>query len=122
MTHVLEEDSGSRVDLEEDSGSRGELEVRDHAVKRLVEAVIEQDVNEVSDASVRIDTLDDAGIDIEVDVTMAYPDGPLTAALGQVRRTIAAETEHLLGRPVRRVDLRIVRFATPSPARRPRVV
>lgn len=105
-----------------DPGGRGELDVSTRALRHLVEGVIDDRAPEISEASVEVVAFDPSGAELEVRLTMAYPEAPLSTVLTGVRRTVASETSRLLGRPVHRVDLRVTRFAPAATPRPPRVV
>ncbi len=88
---------------------------------KVVEGALSHGAPNVSQTSVRIMSMSDEAVEIQVDLALDYPIDPLTNILADVRRTVALEVARLLNRPVTRLDLTVSKFTDPTPAPRRRV-
>jgi hypothetical protein len=97
------------------AAARGELVVRERAVRSLVRGALASD--RLSVVSVRGEAAND-GVRASVDARLRTSGRPLAEVLGEARHRGSEEVRRLLGRPVARLDLRIVELvADPAPGR-----
>lgn len=83
----------------------GHLTVSDRAVRHLVHGVAQNSALRTRDIHVRIDRLDDHGLNAHIELAVEYPQTLLSDALREFRRHVARNVQQLLGRPLRRLDV-----------------
>jgi hypothetical protein len=101
---------------------RGLLVIEERAAQHVVEGVLERTSLVVTDPQVKVVSLSDDGVELDVAVTLEYPTDPLSGVLATLRRDVTAEAARQLGRPVRRMELTVAEFVTSRPAPPRRVV
>ncbi len=100
--------------------TRGVLIVSDRVVERLAQGALGSLPSLVAGSDSTTRSRSQAGVELDVTVELFYPDEPLSTVLAGIRRHLVDEVSSCLGRPVRRLDLRIEKMvAPPAP---PRVV
>jgi hypothetical protein len=97
----------------DDPARRGRLLIEGRAARRVVEGVLVRAAAGVADCDARVTSLTDAGIELEISITIDYPTEPLSGILRQLRFDLAEEAGRQLGRPVRHIDLTVSKFVTP---------
>ena len=101
-----------------DPRTRGALVVSERAAIKLVEGAFTHNAPTVSQPSVRIMSMSDNAVEIQVDLAIEYPTAPLTRVLAGIRSTVALEVARQLSRPVPRLDLTVSEFIAPTRPRR----
>jgi hypothetical protein len=100
--------------------ARGRLFLSDRAARHLIEGAAAQTSLPVTDVDVDVDDVDDDGITARITLVARYPNGALSNALRDFRRTVADDVSRLAGRPLRRLDI-VVEDLVVGPGPRQRV-
>jgi hypothetical protein len=84
---------------------RGRLVVTERAARNLIKGAAVRTPLEPTDVEVDVAEITDDGVAARVTFVARYPDGALSAALREFRRTVADDVGRLAGRPLRRLDV-----------------
>jgi hypothetical protein len=85
--------------------ARGRLIITNRAAQHVVEGAAVRTSLGITDVDVDITDVTDNGIVARITVAAHYPNGALSHALTEFRRTVAADVSRLVGRPMRRLDV-----------------
>lgn len=84
---------------------RGRLVLTFRAARHLVQGAANRTPLGVTDIAVDDVDVRDDGISARVRLIAPYPNGPLSTALGEFRRSVAHDVSRLSGRPLRHLDV-----------------
>jgi uncharacterized alkaline shock family protein YloU len=101
---------------------RGTLTIKPRVVSRLAMRSLRANTSADRDPAVDVTHFGDDHVELSADLTLPYPDEPISTVLDRLRAQVVRDVERAVGRPVRSVDLTVEKFSTAPSKPRRRVV